>query len=450
MGRRTARSSARDESGHDLEPVSIRSLIARLVLGALVAVVVVSLLTAHVSRNVAVDMAIDDATASTVRAVQRSIEPVLTDAVLTGDQTAIATLDSVVRSSVLSDAVISVKVWTADGTIAYSTDPRLIGEQFELDSHELELFKSGGAAADVSDLSAPENRYEPGEKLLEVYTSTSTVEGTPVLYEAYHSYDRVTSMGRQIATRLIPIAIGAIIVVELLQIPLVLRLARRLRSGQRRRERLISHALATSDAERRRIAEGLHLGALQELAGSTMSLAAAGIKDGDDPQLDAASAGIRESVRSLRSLLLDIAPPERAADLESSLSRLLDVVNDHGIATELAVTGATNDIGSATSALLYRTAQELVRDAARDGSATALRIELVSQADSIEMVVVDDRDRSTPSSFERTDPGVVAALGDLIADAGGQLTSGEGSMSGRWTRLQIPLLAISGGRRRSH
>ena len=65
-----------------------------------------------------------------------------------------------------------VKLWSRDGTILYSDEPALIGQRFELGEDERELFATGGAEAELSDLAEPENRYERQEgKLLEAHTA---------------------------------------------------------------------------------------------------------------------------------------------------------------------------------------------------------------------------------------------------------------------------------------
>ena len=80
-------------------------------------------------------------------------------------------------------------------------------------------------------------------------------------------------------------------------------------------------AAQASDAERRRIARDLHDGVVQELAGTSYSLAAAaqdvdGLdaspeqKHGLRTQLESLASTLRQNLRSLRSLLVEIYPPE--------------------------------------------------------------------------------------------------------------------------------------------
>ena len=89
-----------------------------------------------------------------------------------------------------------MKLWTQDGRILYSDEPALIGKRYELGEEELELFGTGGAEAELSDLDEPENRFErPQGKLLEAHTTIRTPDGTQVLFEIYQRFSSVNASG---------------------------------------------------------------------------------------------------------------------------------------------------------------------------------------------------------------------------------------------------------------
>jgi two-component system NarL family sensor kinase len=448
---RTRRSRLRfgatsDDPSLDLAPVSIRGLLTRFLLAGLATVLVVSVIGVRVSQNLVTHLAIDEARTQSINDARHVVEPLLVDSILGADPFAIRRLDEAVRAQLLGSSLISVNVWSQAGTIVYSSEPRLIGAQFELDERERALFAGHAPLAQVSNLTAPENRYEQGGKLLEVYLLARTTEGTPVLYEAYYQYSGVTAAARTISRRFIPIMVGAVLIVELIQIPLAMRLARSVQSAQRRRERLLGHALAASEADRRRIADGLHGGPLQGLAGSLMSLAAMSAAiDGPDSRLDAASAGIRESVESLRSMVVDISPPSTPdVNLQVALAALLDRLEARHVATSMTVSSEAGPVGSNARALIVRTAQELVRDALANDTVKSFSIDLTNRDGAVEFLAADDRVHDSGSPWDRTPTdagaGLVAALGDLIRDAGGHLTTGRQRSAGQWTRLEIPWL----------
>ena len=67
------------------------------------------------------------------------------------------------RDRLLVGDVRRIKIWRSDGTILYSDETRLIGDRYELGAEEIDVLDNGGLDAEVSDLTEPENRYEPGD-----------------------------------------------------------------------------------------------------------------------------------------------------------------------------------------------------------------------------------------------------------------------------------------------
>lgn len=326
------------------EPVSVRAVMLRFVLTGFVALVIVSLVTAWVSRRVGTDQASEDAERVAWVSAHGVVAPVLTDEVADRDRDALEAMDHAVRDLVLRGSLVRVKIWSTDGTIVYSDESRLIGEQFDLSTDQRQALSTGDSHAEVSDLDGPQHRFEAEDNLLRVYLPITTVEGTPVLFEAYFRYSGVTDPGRRLWGQFAPIALGALLALQLAQLPFAWRMATQLRSGQRQRELLLRHALDASEAERRRIASDLHDGVVQDLTGVSLTMAALGRQQPIDPErvLDA-SAAIRTSVKSLRSLLVEIYPPNLAEEgLESALGDLLSGLPARGLVTELVVRLATS------------------------------------------------------------------------------------------------------------
>ena len=294
----------------DRTPASIKQLIVRFSIGAIAALTLVSMFTAFASRRVGTERAIEDARKATLYIAKGVIETNAQDGLFIRNPIALQFLDDRVRAAVISGSLVRVKLWSSNGTILYSNEPRLIGQNFKLDADKAAMFatKDGVAKAEVSNLAAPENQYERQfTKLLEVYQLTETIQHTPVIFEAYFRYSGVTDVGRDLWKQFAPIAIGSLIALELIQVPIFITLARRLRAGQLQRERLLRHAIQSSEAERRRIASDLHDGVVQELTGVSLSLAAASRSDSADAtKMGEASSILRSSIKSLRSLLVEI------------------------------------------------------------------------------------------------------------------------------------------------
>jgi two-component system NarL family sensor kinase len=442
-GRRATGAIVQDDGARVLvQPISVGSLVARFAIAGVVALVFVGAFTALSSRRVGTEQAIEEARRVADVSSVGLIGPVLSDDLITMDVEALDRVDAVVRESVLRGSLVRVKIWSEDGTIVYSDEPRLIGERFALGDDELAIFTSGEQGAEVSDLSEPENRYETESKLLEVYSLTETPSGTPLLFEAYFRYSGVTDVGRHLWAQFAPITIGALIVLELIQIPLAWSMARRLQSSQRERERLLRHALEASDAERRRIASDLHDGVVQELTGVSLTLAAQGRSDSIDPRqaLDA-SAAIRASIKSLRSLLVEIYPPNLQDEgLESAIGDLLSGLNARGIATRLDADMGETTVDREASALVYRVTQEALRNVVSHAAAKQVRITLRVTDGSIRLIIDDDgRGFSASTLDERTADGHVGlrSLAELVTDLAG--TVDVRSEPGEGTRVAVSI-----------
>ena len=382
-------------AGSDRAP-SVASAVARFMVGSLVAIAIVVVGGFFAIRSIAVDEARRD-TAERVQSLGQLVEAAgLSDGVHRGDAEALAQLDDLVLGTVLSGSIVRVKVWGADGTILYSDASELIGERFPLGEEELEVLREGGSEAELSDLSEPENRLErPAGKLLEAYTAIRTPDGTPVLFEIYQRFSSVNASGERLLRALAPPLLAGLLALALLQVPLAWSLARRLQRGRDEREALLTHAVDASNQERRRIASDLHDGVVQKLAGLAFGLSplaqeAARDGRGSDAQvLNAATTELQQSVRELRTLLVEIHPPNLAtAGLDAALHDLLSPLASAGVATELSVeptapTGADE--------LAYRVVREALRNVASHAAATrvAVTVERLGEG-GLRLTVADD------------------------------------------------------------
>ncbi|MCB0998784.1 MAG: sensor histidine kinase [Acidimicrobiales bacterium] len=432
--------------------VSVRAVMSRFALTSFVALVVVALVTALVSRRVGTDQAIDDASRVAWVSAHGVVEPLLTPELLAQDLASLQRLDDAVREYVLRGELVRVKIWTPDGRIVYSDEPRLIGEQFELSADKRDTLRTGDAHAEVSDLDGPENRYELEEKLLEVYQLIESVEGEPLVFESYFRYSGVSSLGRQFWGQFAPVAIGALVALQLVQLPFAYGMARRLRSGEDERVRLMRRSMAASEAERRRIASDLHDGVVQDLTGVSLGLAALARRGAvASDELDQASAAIRSSVKSLRSLLVEIYPPNlREEGLESAVGDLLSAIGQRGIETKLRDEVDDHDLSADAQALAYRVVQEALRNVVSHSGASAVLVKLQLVDDQLQ-VLVDDNGRgfSTDLLAERGERGHVGlrALGGLLADAGAELEVRSAATMGTRVEARIPRsvdLALAG------
>jgi two-component system NarL family sensor kinase len=407
--------------------------VVRYIASALVAVILISVLAVWLARRSGQAEAIRDAKDQTSLTAAGTVEPVLSDRLLRGKPKALALVDDAVQNRVLSDESIArVKIWDRSGRIVYSDEPRLIGARYPSNT-EAEEFGRKDPEAEVSDLSKPENRFERGfGRLLEVYFTIHTPNGTPLRYETYYRSSFVSARGSRIFREFLPWMLGALIVLALTQLPLAWRLARRVQRGRVERERLLTRAIEAQDVERRRIARDLHDGVVQDLAAVSYSLAATaeGAPDPFAGELRKAAAETRLGIGQLRSLLVEIYPPElHRAGLEAALADLLGASEARGLETELEVEPARLD--RETEALFFRVAQEALRNVSKHAHARHVSV-CVQHA----RLVVEDDGRGFDSTSAQSDGHFgLRIVEDLVREAGGTLEID--SEPGRGTRVTV-------------
>jgi two-component system, NarL family, sensor kinase len=438
------RREASDQAGR----WSVARPVLQFTLVGLVAVSIVGIGTFAASRRVGEREAIADARTTTLVKAQTIVEPIVTDGLATRRPAAVAKVGAVVSKSVLDRSLVRVKIWTRNGTIVYSDEPLLEGDTFPLGTEELAALDNGVIEAEVSDLSKPENRFERNQgKLLEVYLPIRMPDGKRLLFEAYYRYGAVSASGSRIWRSFAPVSIGALIALELVQIPLAWSLARRLRTRQQERERLLRQAVDSSDQERRRIASDLHDGIVQDLAGVAYQLAGSARGNSVPPAtstlLEHSATQVRESITSLRSLLVDIYPPKLAeAGLPAALSDLTTAASIRGLITQLDVDGIDVDLPLPVTRMLYRAAREAIRNVVSHSQAEHAWVTVATSDGVASLDVVDDGVGFSPeTAAARAGEGHLGLRGltELVADAGGLMTVDSSPGAGTRLHLQMPL-----------
>jgi signal transduction histidine kinase len=439
---------SRARSDSDEPALRPERLIALVVAGALVVLVVAGLVGVLAARNLAERQAVNDAANTADLLAEAVVQPVLTDAIATGDPAGVRALDAALADYLANSSLVRVKVWTRDGLIVYSDEPRLVGQRYQLSADAREVFSHPATRAEVSDLDKPENQYERGQgRLLEAYRPVWTPAGTPLLFETYSPYTEVDSRASELWRGFAGVTVSSLLLFAALLIPLVWQLLTRLRAAQRQRERLLERAVEASDDERRRIAGTLHDGVVQELAASSFAVSAAASRaeaagDRDLAEDLRATAGtLRDSIGGLRTLLVDIYP----ATLETA--GLLDVLRDlagtlraRGIDVDLALPDADPGLGPEHDRLVFRIAHECLENVKRHSSASRVWLRLVRDADTAVLEVADDGvgfDAATVLANPPEGHFGLRVLADVATQAGADLAVASAPGAGcRW-RLTV-------------
>jgi signal transduction histidine kinase len=229
-------------------------------------------------------------------------------------------------------------------------------------------------------------------------------------------------------------------------------MARRLQRSQDEREALLLASLAASDKERATIAADLHDGVVQGLAGASLSLSAgadrARVVDPDSSQVMASTAmDLRRWMRELRSLVVTITPPQlHIQGLASSLADLAATLEVRGLTVSVDVTG-TEDVDETTETLVYRAAQEAIRNIVRHADASTVSLSVVregtgsSREDSLTLVVRDDGcGFETGDTAARTRGSVgLELLSALVSSHGGTLRVDTSPGQGTKLVMQVPV-----------
>ena len=423
-------------------------------LAGLVVLTAIGVALALALRQTATDDAIGVARMLTNLEVTNVVGPVLRDEALVPGP-AYDQLDQVVRQRVLGDRIVRVKIWDSTGRIVYSDLSSLVGMRFPLESDEQELLKSGGSSATVSDLTSLETT---GEKkygtLLQVYLGVKTPGGRRLMFETYQPYQSITDASRRTWLTSLPVLLGGLVLLYLLQAPLAYRMARRLKRSQDEREALLLSSLAASDKERAMIASDLHDGIVQGLSGASYSLsAAAGPAWATDPGaaqvLANTATDLRRWVRELRSLVVTIIPPQlHAQGLAPSLADLAATLEVRGLTVTVDVRDVEG-LDETTETMVYRAAQEAVRNIVRhaDASTVTLSVARGRKAgsgrgeDVLELLVLDDGCGFDTASKEPRSRGSVGLelLSALVTSHGGALRVTTSRGTGTELILQLPL-----------
>jgi signal transduction histidine kinase len=421
-------------------PTSVgRTVVVFVMLGVLVLILVAGA-GYFVIRRIAVDRAIEDARQLTLLS-SRVVEQRVSDGILKGDAFATGRVASVINDAVLHDPIVHVKLWGPDGTILYSDEPKAIGKRYASGAEELEELGTDETSAEVSDLTAPENKYEAGSgPLLEVYTPIETPGGEKLLFETYQRYSSIDEQRQQLLRSFLPVLVIALVALALLLVPLGWILARRLQRSAREREEALQRSLDMSDRERRRIAGDLHDGPVQELAGLSMRLSASaeGASDPEDQQVLRESAtAVRGSVRTLRSAIVGVYPPNlEASGLGPALEDLTSRLRQDGLSVSLDVPEA-GGYGTVVDQLLYRVCQEALRNVEKHAGASHVRVAVGRDDGSVFLTVTDDG-RGIPAEAAGDGHMGLQIVDDLVRDAGGTLAVAAGPSGGTVVRVEVP------------
>jgi signal transduction histidine kinase len=328
-----------------------------------------------ISERIARANALTEAERAATRLGELLIAPLMAE-VLRGTPGAFEDLDRIVHYRMSDGSVTAINIWTGDGEVLYSTHTDIIGETFP-PGLELLTAAGGTAASDIDE--EPETAYEgvASGPMVEVYTPMNA-NGQSLVFEAYFSYDRIEREASSLRWQIIPMAVGALVALQLVQIPIATSLARRVRRNEAERAELMERTLTDSDRERRAVAADLHDGPVQDLAGVSYALGALRMTMPAEQHttIDRLAGAVRNAVQSLRKLMIDIYPPDLSGPgLGDALRDLVEPLRAQGLVISLD-TGPLPPMSPDIAAALYRTAKEALANVATHAQAEHVWVRL--------------------------------------------------------------------------
>jgi signal transduction histidine kinase len=426
----------------------MRKMVIAIAVAAVVVLGVVAFAGSVIAQRVAERQGVHDAAVTTDLLATSAVQPRLTDAVLTKPAVAARAFEQIAEAVVV-DPVIRIKIWRPDGTVLWSDDSTLIGRQFELEDDARDALVEGKVVAAVSDLDRPENVDERSAgKLLEVYRPVWTPSGEPLLFEAYLSYDAVSSRSSQLWRSFVGILLSSLLATLLLLTPLVWSLVRRTKRAQAQREALLQRAADVSLIERRRIAGALHDGLVQDLAAASYVVAAQAEQaerradPGSAQALRETAASVRSGIGGLRALLVDLYPPNlRSAGLASAFRDVTSALAARGLQVESELDEAAIErLDVDQQEAVFRVGQEALRNAERHARAEHVRLTLALLDDVVRLEVIDDGvGIDTTGGAGRQDSFGRRLMADQAERVGGTLAVRSAPGAGTTVRLDVPV-----------
>jgi signal transduction histidine kinase len=304
---------------------------------------------------------------------------------------------------------------------------------------------SGVALSQVTQ-GGPDNGLPPG-RYLEAFVGVQDVHGTRLLVDILEPYSRTVTIARSNWLLFTPVSLGALVVLELVQIPLAWRLAVQLRRSREAEAELLQAAVVASEAERRRIARELHDTVVQDLTATAYDLDAARLRrasgTADDQHLMTRTAGrLRDTIADLRTLLVSLIPAQSPEpDLGSALRLLGEELGRAGVEVRVSVPD-DDAIPPPVAALLQRCAQEALRNVSNHSDARTVDVSVRVEKERVTMVVDDDGngfDEARLATSSANGHLGLRAAGNLVADAGGELSIASAPGQGSRLEVTVPL-----------
>lgn len=370
-------------------------------------------------------------------------------------------LTAAIHSGPLASRIFSFKIWTGDATVAFSTDPELIGKTFAPQA-ALRSALAGTVTAEFDSLRGEEHAFErnSGLPFLEIHSpirdaKTGAVVAVAEFYEQsseilsdlrrsqVHSWLVVggVTMGMLAVLFLIVARASAQIERQRWMLDSQVRELSRLldvNTGLRRRvDEASQRTVALNERYLRRIASDLHDGPAQHLGFAIMRLEAIRKGKGREDDEELVSLSIQDAIDEIRNICRDLRLPE----LEGLSGRdvAIRAIRAHELHSGVSIGAEISDVevkSQGARICIYRFLQETLSNASRHARSSWIRVSVKPGQGGIVVVVEDDGIGFTP---RRHDEGLgLSGLEERIASLGGRMEILSNPSGGTAVKMTLP------------
>jgi signal transduction histidine kinase len=423
----------------------VRVSLARFVLLSALALLVLGVGIRTAGRHIAEDQALEEAT-ERAKAVGRGIESaaLVNPGLRAGDPASIQHVQKDLRFRLHDGTFAHVVIFDAHGRVLWSDVDSRIGKRVRVDAELRAALRTGRVLARTPD---DENRladaFADAHDLLKVQVPLPATQGGPVVFEAYIDSDRIADERNTIAKKTVPIALVGLLLFQLAILPLAWSLARRIDRARRDQADLVTRSLRAWHEERRRLAQDLHDGVVQDLSAVSYSLPTVTSALPDTPKgsaarhtVDRMTALLQQDLHALRTMVLDLMPTDlREIGLATALSALAERYIDDSLDITVEVAEGL-DLDEDVTGVVYRVVREGLRNVQKHAQAGHARVTVSQDEDTVVVLLTDDGRGLEP--HEGDEGFGLRLLKAMVEDLGGALDLFSPPASGTAMRVRIP------------
>jgi signal transduction histidine kinase len=437
----TAADEARDGDFVEIGGSGPSSSLGRIVITVwalcLLLTLVVGVTRSVLLRTVLRDHEIAGVTRSIEDQVRLGVEPALSPGLLAGNREAFDEFDSFVRRQLVTADTIRLTLYTADGTVVWALLPDRVGDQDSLPAEALDVLENGVPSAQHTD------PHGNGNEAVEVLALVDGPNGERMLWEADLPREDVARRADQLVVTVTIIELVGLGVLLTVQGVLGRSIVRRHDRERAYRRWLTQRVSEVALVERRQIAADLHDGVVQDLTGLALDLEAPvgrpeGLSAEERRDRSEFAARLRRATAQLRGQAAELYPPAAAdIDVEESLQRMLDRIPPT-MSGELDV-HPDAVVVPVYRWLVFRVAQEALRNAVQHSGASAIRVRLRPSPTGTILTVEDDGVGFSPAA-DAVVPGHMglSLMSDMAKGAGAVLAIRSAPGEGTTVRLETP------------